>query len=103
GYLDAGPIGSGGSGTQLFNELPGGFLILVEDDQGVAARDFGAQVLGHGKTLISWKDSPIRPRPMKPHVAKAAGVEEKDRLGVDEGEPSLEVENRTEIAALMVT
>lgn len=54
---------------------------------------------------------PILPRPMKPHVAKVAEVEEKDLRPVGADEPvrpplpskhSFVVEKRTEMAALMV-
>lgn len=57
-------------------------------------------------------DSPIRPRPMKPHVARFEGVEVKDLLAVGADKPvtppfpskhSLEGEKRTAIAALIVT
>lgn len=61
---------------------------------------------------IRKRSSPIRPRPMNPHVARFAGVEAKERLVMEDSEdaegPLLsmqrrEGENRTETAALMLT
>lgn len=54
----------------------------------------------------------MRPRPMKPHVARFEGVEAKERLVIEDSEdaegplPSMqsrEGENRIETAALMLT
>ncbi|KAL8941246.1 MAG: hypothetical protein Q9216_002379, partial [Gyalolechia sp. 2 TL-2023] len=97
-YRFLGNLPTGGSNSNFFLEFPGGLTILVVDDQGVAFRDLGSQILGHGVACSG--------------IAHCDAVEEKllrAVVGMELGSPPLpsmhkfEGENRMEMAAFMIT